>query len=209
MGCRVVARGGLQGGLPMRLKKTTYAAGSSGSGGALEFIPMAQLNRPTPAIDGGLAAAAHTHASEPMELPTTTACAAGKATDKWALIRSSQGSRATIQRPRGCLVGAILGDDDLVDEVLQLSSPQLDGVGVGGGEARLGRVTETEQVDRVHGSAGGCQVRERRSPLTGGAAEAVHKHHWRCGRCAKATDLDVVRAEALECVLKRAHASNK
>lgn len=81
-GCRVVVgwlRSGWQGGLPMRLKKTTYAAGSSGSGGALEFIPMAQLNRPTPAIDGGLAAAAHTHASEPIELPTTTACAAGKA----------------------------------------------------------------------------------------------------------------------------------
>ena len=48
----------------MRLKKSAYATGSSGRGGALEFIPMAQLNRPTPAIDGGLAAAAHTHASE-------------------------------------------------------------------------------------------------------------------------------------------------
>lgn len=54
---------------------------------------MAQLNRPTPAIDGGLAAAAHTHASEPIELPTTTACAAGKAMidGLWCAARKAVG----------------------------------------------------------------------------------------------------------------------
>eukprot|EP00967_Tisochrysis_lutea_P124049 scaffold207097_cov31-Tisochrysis_lutea.AAC.1 len=57
-------------------RKMASARPQPGKGLALEFMPMAQLKRATAPIKGEELAAALRHASEPSELPTTTACRA-------------------------------------------------------------------------------------------------------------------------------------